>query len=265
MIRTLVARNLRQHLPILGVLGLGLFLFEVAIVWVAARIDLGPQFRVFLQTLLPPGFVDVIFSQFGFGSFAGTVSFGYQHPMTLISGIAMIVVMATLPAYERESGFLDLILSRPLHRIRYMVASILGVLLTALVVAVGALLGSAFGLSIVDIPETVVWAEYIPSAVGLFLLLAAVGCYTLLFATEAKRRGIATAQAVGITLLFYWLDFMGDYWDLLEQARRLSIFSYFDPAAAARSGIPERDLLVLGLTIVLCTTGAILNFRRQDL
>ena len=72
MIRTLFLRNLRQHLPLLGVISLGLFLFELAVVWVAARLDMGPEFRQFLQTFLPPDFVELTFSQFGFGSFAGT-------------------------------------------------------------------------------------------------------------------------------------------------------------------------------------------------
>lgn len=265
MIRTLFLRSLRQHLPLLGVISLGLFLFELAVVWVAARLDMGPEFRQFLQTFLPPDFVELTFSQFGFGSFAGTVTFGYQHPMTLISGIAMVMVMATIPAQERESGFLDLILSRPLPRARYLAATTLGILFTALLTALVVLGGNAMGLAIVDLAQPVGWAEYIPSAGGLFLLLMAVGGYTLLFATDARRRGIATAQAVGITMVFYWLDFMGDYWELLETARLLSPFYYFDPARAARTGLALTEILVLGGITVVTLSAAFLNFRRQDL
>jgi hypothetical protein len=97
------------------------------------------------------------------------------------------------------------------------------------------------------------------------LLLLAIGAYVLLFSTGAKRRGIAVAQAVGITLVFYWLDFMGDYWDLLETARFLSPFHYFDPAAAANSGLPLGDGTVLLGIFVVATAGAFWNFRRQDL
>ena len=121
------------------------------------------------------------------------------------------------------------------------------------------------GLAIVDLAEPVGWAEYLPSAGGLFLLLMAVGSYTLLFATDAKRRGVATAQAVGITMVFYWLDFMGDYWDLLETARILSPFHYFDPARAASTGLSPTEVLVLGGITGTAILAAFLNFRRQDL
>lgn len=265
MIGTLFRRNLRQHALLLGVLSLGLFLFELAVVWTAARMDMGPEFREFLAVILPPDLVDVVFNQFGFGSFAGTVSFGYQHPMTLVSGIAIMVVMATIPAQERESGFLDLVLARPLSRASYITSMVLQLLFASILTALVVLAGSAAGLALVAPPEPVLWTEYIPSAFGLFLILMAVGSYTLLFATGAKRRGIATAQAVGITLVFYWLDFMGDYWDLLETARSLSVFYYFDPAQAARDGIPIASIAVLGGIVLVAIPLAYLNFRSQDL
>ena len=265
MIRTLVIRAFRQHAGLLGVLSLGLFLFEWALVWVADRMGMGPGFRQLMGTLLPPEVVDTIFSQFGFASFDGTISFGYQHPMALIAAIAMVTVVATLPAHERETGLLDLVLARPLPRTRYLTASALLVLFAATLPPLALLAGGALGLSVVEAPEAVSWTEFIPSAAALALLLLSVGAYTLLFSTGAKRRGTAIAQAVGITLLFYWLDFMGDYWDLLETARLLSPFHFFDPAEATRSGIPLQDVAVLGGIVLAATVGAFVNFRRQDL
>jgi len=265
MIRTLVMRGIRQHAGLLGVLSLGLVLFEWALVWVASRIEMGPSFRQMLGTLLPAGVVDTIVGQFGFASFGGAVSFGFQHPMSLFAGIAMVTVMATIPAHERETGLLDLVLARPLPRARYLTASALLILLAAVLPPLALLAGGALGLAVVTAPEAVTWTGYLPSATGLTLLLLAVGAYVLLFATNAKRRGIAIAQAVGITLLFYWLDFMGDYWDLLETVRLLSPFNFFDPAAAAQSGIPLRDIAVLGGIVVAATAAAFGNFNRQDL
>jgi len=265
MIRALFLRGLRQHFLLLGILFSGLFLFEVGVVWIGARLDMGPQFRQLLQTFLPPGFVDAVFNQFGFGSFAGTVSFGYQHPLVLISAIAMVVVLSTIPAQERESGFLDLLLARPLSRTSYISAAGINILLSALVSALALLGGTAVGLSLVDPPEVIRWTQYIPSAASLVLLLSAIGSYTLLFATGAKRRGIAVAQAVGITMVFYWLDFMGDYWGLLETARLLSPFYYFDPARTASSGLALTEILVLGGIAATAIPAAFLNFKRQDL
>jgi ABC-2 type transport system permease protein len=265
MIRTLLLRGLRQHAALLGALAVGLFLFQWAIVWVAAGIDMGPEFRQFLEALLPPDVLDVIFSQFGFGSFQGTVSFGFQHPFTLVAGIAMVTVLATVPAQERESGLLDLILARPLSRWAYLAASAIMVLLTALVAPVAVLAGVATGLAVVDSPQPSTWSHFLPSAGILTLLLLALGALALLVATAARRRGVAVARMVAITLVFYWLDFMGDYWDRLDRVRELSPFHYFDPAGAAESGVPMVDAAVLGAIAVVCTVGAFLAFRRQDL
>ncbi len=265
MIGALLLRALRQHAALLGVLSAALLLFEWAVVWVAARIDMGPGFRQLLETLLPPDVLEIIMGQFGFGDFQGTVSFGFQHPFTLVAVIAMVTVMATLPAYERETGLLDLILARPVPRWAYLAASAMLVVITALLAPLAVLGGAAVGLLVVEAPQPVAWTSYLPAAGGLVLLLLAVGGYALLFATDARRRGTAVAQVVGVTLLFYWLDFMGDYWDLLETARRLSPFFYFDPASAARNGIPPGDAFVLGGIAMVTFAAAFLSFRRQDL
>jgi hypothetical protein len=137
--------------------------------------------------------------------------------------------------------------------------------MAAVLPPIALLAGGAAGLAMVTAPEAVTWTESIASALTLVLLLLSVGAYTLLFSTGAPRRGIAAAQAAGITFLFYWLDFMGDYWDLLETARLLSPFHYFDPAVAAQSGIPTLDVVVLGGVALATTLGAFLNFSRQDL
>jgi ABC-2 type transport system permease protein len=264
MIRSLLLRGLRQHATLLLALGAGLFLFEWAVVWVAARIDMGPGFRQFLEALLPPDVLEVIFSQFGFGSFQGTVSFGFQHPFTLVAGIAMVTVLATVPAHERETGLLDLILARPLPRWTYLTASAIMVLLTTLLATLSVLGGAALGLAVVEPPQAVEWTAFLSSAGILGLLLLVVGAYGLLFATAARRRGVAVAQVVAVTLLFYWLDFMGEYWELLESARKLSPFHYFDPALAAESGVPPGAVMILAGVALVSALGAFLSFSRQD-
>lgn len=265
MIRALLKRAIVQQAGLLGLLSLGLFFFEWALVWVAARLDISSSFREMFEALLPPMVVDTMFSQFGFATFEGAVSFGYQHPLALIAAIAMVVVVATRPAQERETGFLDLILARPITRARYLAAHGLLVSVASLLPPIALLAGGAFGLVLVGAPAGVSWTGYLPSAAAMALLLLAVGAYSLLFATGATRRGVATAQAVGVTLLLYWLDFMGDYWDTLQTARLFSPFHYFDPAGAASSGIPFHDAAVLAGIAAVATGTAFFNFRRQDL
>ena len=266
MIRALLWRNLRQHAVLLTVLFLAMVLVEFFLVWVSAQMDMGPEFQALLEAFLPPEITEVIFSQFGFTSFEGAVAFGYQHPFSMVGSIAMVVVAATLPAAEREKGYLELFLARPLPRTRYLVSIIIFVALAAVVLPLGLLMGTALGLRFVEAPTEVAWMTYAPTALAMALLLLAIGSYTLLLATGARRRGIAVAQGVAFTLLFVWLDFMGDYWDALVYARKASPFFYFDPRQASfGTGLSNTDVLVLASIAVLASGTAILNFRKQDL
>jgi ABC-type transport system involved in multi-copper enzyme maturation permease subunit len=265
MIRPLLGRTFRHHARLLAFLALSLVMFQWVIVWVAARIETGPGFQQLFRSLLPPQVAESVFGQLGFASFGGAISFGFQHPFNLVAAIALMMVVATIPAAERETGFLDLLLARPLTRPMYLTATVAVLTGVCLLVPASLLVGTAAGLAMVDAPEAIHWSRYIPSAGGLALLLFCIGGYTLLLSTAAKRRGAATTRAVGLTLVFYWLDFMGAYWGRLEIPRRLSPFHYFDPADAARNGLDPTHGAILALAGCLFVAVAFWNFQRQDL
>jgi ABC-type transport system involved in multi-copper enzyme maturation permease subunit len=266
MIRALFWRNLRQHAVLLTVLFVSMVLVEFFLVWVSAQMDIGPEFQSFLEAFLPPEISEVIFSQFGFTSFEGAVAFGYQHPFSMVGSIAMVMVAATLPAAEREKGYLELFLARPLPRATYLLSILLFVVMAAVLLPLGLLVGTAVGLRVVESPAEVGWVGYTPSAFAMTLLLLAIGSYTLLFATGARRRGIAVAQGVAFTLAFYWMDFMGDYWDTLVYARKASPFFYFDPGRASfGTGLSSTEITVLASIAVLASLIAFFNFQKQDL
>jgi ABC-type transport system involved in multi-copper enzyme maturation permease subunit len=266
MIRALFSRNLRQHTVLLAVLFASMVMVEFFLVWVSAQMDIGPEFQRFLEAFLPPEITEMIFSQFGLTTFEGAVAFGYQHPFSLVGSIAMVMVAASLPAAEREKGYLELFLARPLPRALYLLSILLFLGLVAVVLPLGLLLGTALGLQVVETSSEVGWIGFVPSALALALLLLSIGAYTLLFATGARRRGIAVAQGVAFTLLFYWMDFMGDYWDTLEYARKASPFFYFDPGRASfGTGLSWTEVTVLASIAVLASLLAFYNFQKQDL
>ncbi len=262
----LFRRNVKHHAVLIGAIGAGMFLFEVFLVWVAAQLDTGTGIEAFLTSLIPPEMRDTLFEQVGLASFPGAIAFGFQHPFPLIAGMAAVMVVATIPAAERESGFLDLVLARPVARWRYLMATAVLLAASALVLSATALAGAAVGIRVVEGYDDVVWTAYIPSAGVLAALLLAVGGYTLLLATDAPRRGHAAARAVGLTLVFYWLDFMGGLWDLLDTARWLSPFSYYNPVdGAIGDGLRWRDPVVLLTVAAVTVAGAFAHFRRQEL
>jgi len=136
----------------------------------------------------------------------------------------------------------------------------------AILLPMGLLTGTAMGLRFVEPAQEVEWVRYVPAALTMALLLMAIGAYTLFFATGARRRGTAVSQSVAFTLLFYWMDFMGDYWDTLVYARKASPFYYFDPGRASiGAGASAVEITVLSSITVGMVLLALLNFQREDL
>ncbi len=263
---SLFMRNLRHHARLLVSMTLGLAAFEVLIVWVAAKIEEGSGLREFLEQLLPPEAQEAVFSQFGLVSFPGAVAFGFMHPVAIVAAAAFVVVAATVPAAERESGFLDLVLARPVPRARYLLAVVLLVIVGSLLLPAALLGGAAVALAIVQVEERLPLARYVPAAAGLVFLLLAVGGYALLFAAGAKRRGAAVGRAVGLTLALYVVEFLADFWKPLDRIRWLSPFHYYKPIAAAIvPSTPIENPAVLLLAFAVLVAAAVLRFRRQDL
>jgi ABC-2 type transport system permease protein len=265
VIGALVGRNLRHQRGLLLALVLGLMGFEVLLVFAAAQIESGLGFRSLVE-MLPQALRDALASQLSLASFAAAVALGFQHPFAVAATVAFVVLAASVPAAERESGLLDLILARPAHRARYLFASLLCVVLGAVILPLALLGGAAVGLALVQQPGELAWTRYVPSAGGLVALLLAVGGYTLLLASGAARRGPPVARAVGLTLVMYVVEFLADVWPRLEWIRWTSPFHYFKPiASAVVPSTPVIDPLVLLGAFGVTTLAAFVRFQRRDI
>ena len=259
-------RQLRHHWPLLVAVLAAAALFELAVVSLIAVMDSGAGLRTLLSSILPPAMQRLVFEQFGIGSFQGAVAFGFQHPIALIAAFSLVIVVATAPAAERESGLLDLLLARPLPRARYLAASLAMVVVAAVLIPLAMLAAAALGMRLVEATDELPWTRYVPSAAALAPLLLVVGGYTLLIASQARRRGSAVAWAVGLSIVSYWIDFFAPFWDALGTVRWASPFSYYDPVrAAVGAGIGLRDPLVLLAAAAVLIALAFFNFQRQDL
>lgn len=260
MTRALLLRQLRHHAVLMAAICAAIMVFEVMVIRFIAALDAGGGIRAILEAVLPPEMQRLVVEQFGVASWEGGIAFGFQHPLVMVAMVGFVVAVASVPAAERESGLLDLILARPVPRERYLGAHWLLVMIAALLFPLALLLGVAIGTE-----TAAAVLDYVPAAAALVPLLLLIGAYTLLAATQARRRGPAIAVAVGLTLFFYWIDFMAAFWERLEPWRRISPFTYFDPVgiATGEATLP-RDPLVLLAAALACVVGAFVNFRRQD-
>lgn len=266
MIRALFLRNLRHHAVLLLALWLGLALLELAVVRIGAQIETGPGIRAILEQVLPQQFRQAIVGQLDMLSFAGLVGFGFQHPLVLTAAAAFLMVVATIPAAERESGLLDLILARPVPRARYLLAVLLLLVLGSLLFPAAVVAGAALGLATVQAPEPVGLGSYGPAALSLAALLLALSGGTLFIASRARRRGVAAAQAAGLALGFFWLDLLAELWKPLSAISWISPFHYFEPMkTVVLRAAPWSELAVLLGVFAVCAALSFGQFRRQDL
>ncbi len=267
MIRALAFRNLRNHSRLIAALAGGVFFLEILIVLIAAAFGEDPAF---LQTYnaVPPIIQNLSQALIGMRveelSFAFFVSFGFQHPAAMAMGIALTVLITTVPASERESGFLDLVLAHPVSRTRYLTATLVTLLVCACLLPAAQLTGAAIGLSLVEIQNEPSWLRYAPNALGQTALYLAFGGLTLWLCSRANRRGTAASYSVGVILILFIIEALGNLYEPLETIRWISLFHYFRPILIILSGPSWTDPLILLLVFAVSTGPAFVYFSRRD-
>ena len=125
IVAALVRRSAVQSLYVLVPCLLLLAGFQLIIVAQAASIESTRSFERMAE-LIPA------FLQRGMGgramllaTFKGTVTFGYFHPVIAIMVSVLAIYMASEPAYDVESGLVDLVLARSIPRHRLITRSLL--------------------------------------------------------------------------------------------------------------------------------------------
>jgi ABC-2 type transport system permease protein len=275
MIGALLGRQLRHMRWILIGLALGLAAFEVFIIHLAEAFDAGPGIQQFLD-MMPQIIHDLVNSQIAAQTFPAFVAFGFMHPAAMVGCTALIVLLATSPAGERDTGLLDLLLARPLPRTTYLTATVVGIVLVAVILPACMLAGCALGLSLVDVPDELPWTDYGMAATQLAALLMAIGGFAMLVAVISQRRGTAIARILAVLLLAYVLDTMAKVFTALAPLQWLTPFHYFDPMGAVLDFDPLgttadgriSPLGNLGILLVLAigtTALAYRSYRARDL
>ena len=261
MIVALAGRILRQQRWVLCSLALGVFGIGLILVYAAAAF--GPTMITMLESM-PPLFRSFVGAQLEDLSMTGMVGFGFQHPGTFAMGLSFMVLVATIPAAERESGMLDLLLAHPVPRTSYLLAILFVLVLGALLIPLAGLMGVWLGLATVEAAEEPAWTRFVPSAVGLFTLLLAWGGVTLLLATFGRRRGTAVARAVGAIITLLLIETFSSLYTPLQTVTWISPFHYFKPIASAVSGFDWTGPSVLLGLFAASTALAFRRFARSD-
>jgi ABC-2 type transport system permease protein len=268
MLLALITQSLRRVRKFLLAAGVLLAGFQVVLILQANSIQtsnsfaqMGAMVPAFARDVLGPSFV-------AFLTFKGIVCLGYFHPVVMGALIAVSLTLATIPVMEIETGFIDLILARPVARHWIVTRSIVVVLISIAYLLAMMAIGTWIGLSYFA-AKNAQWpsAGLIGSlAINLGFLLLCWAAIAMAIGCACRRRGSAGAIAGLLALTAYLTDYVGRAWKPAESVAWLSPFRYYTPFELVMgSAVPAKNLYVLGGIAAAGFALAYILYSRRDI
>jgi ABC-2 type transport system permease protein len=264
----LLLYSLRRLRTILLVMAVLLGAFEIVLVAVAGSVERSGAFAQ-LGVLLPPFARELLGPSIAmFLSFGGIVCLGYFHVAVMGALLGLAIAVSTAPASEIETGFMDLILARPLARHWIITRSLIASVVSIALVLGAMVFGTWAGLEALA-PRGAVWpsTRLVGSlALNLGLLALCWSGVALAIASAARRRSVAGACAGVLSLAAFFLDYVGRLWAPAETLAKLSPFRYFSPLDLIAGGsLPAKNILILMGTAAAGMIAAYILFSRRDI
>ena len=264
----LVVQLLRRVRKLLLSAGLLLAGFQVVLILQANSIQssnsfakMGDMIPSFARDVMGPSFV-------AFLSFKGIVCLGYFHPVVMGALVSISLMIATIPVMEIETGFIDLVLARPVARHWIVTRSILVSLICTVYLLAMLALGTWFGLNQFA-GKSAAWPSVglVGSlAINLGFLMLCWAAITMAIGCACRRRGSAGAIAGLLALTAYLTDYIGRAWKPAESVAWLSPFRYYAPFELVMgSALSMKNLYVLGGIAATAFALAYLFYSRRDI
>jgi ABC-2 type transport system permease protein len=264
----LLAHSLRRVRTIVMAMGALLAGFQVLLIFVGKSIHTSGSFEE--MSALIPTFVREMLgpSITSFMSFSGIVCLGYFHPVVMSSLVGLCIALGTMTTSEIETGFMDLILSRPMARHWIITRSIVVGTMCTFALLITMMIATWAGLKAAA-PKDAAWpaSDLILALAGNLALLML--CWTgvaLAIATVSRRRIVAGTLTGLLALATFLLDYIARAWRPAESLAWLSPFRYFSPFELLMgASIPVKNLVVLGGAAGAGFALAYFFFSRRDI
>jgi ABC-2 type transport system permease protein len=264
----LLLHSLKRARTVVLALGLLLSAFQILLIMMAGSFENSGSFAQ-LSTLIPPFVRDLIGpSMTSFMSFSGMVCLGYFHPVVMASLVGLGIALGTTVTGEIESGFMDLILARPLARHRIITRSIFVCLICSAAPLAMMIVATTVGLRLLapsgaELPP---FALIFSMAANVGMLMLCWSAVALAIGSSARRRGV-TGWVTGLAALaMFLLDYVARAWPTAEPASWISPFRYYSPFDLIMGKpLPILNLVVLGAISVTAWVLSYLLFARRDI
>jgi len=182
--------------------------------------------------------------------------------------ISIALTLATVPVMEIETGFIDLVLARPIARPWIVTRSILVVLICTVYLLAMMGVGTWIGLSYFA-AKNAAWpsAGLIGAlAINLGFLMVCWAAIAMAIGCACRRRGSAGAIAGLLALTAYLTDYIGRAWKPAESVAWLSPFRYYTPfELVTGSALSAKSLYALGGIAAAAFALAYLLYSRRDI
>lgn len=255
----LCLRRARARIAALAA-GLGLFVYVVGLSY--ASIDENAV-RSLVESL--PPFLRALTGASDLASPTGYLGAAYTHPVALAILGALVVSMATLPARDRESGVVELFLSRPLAPWRWIAGVAAAVFAGLAVVLAGGYVGGVAAIATVGDLGGVSAASLAVVVADAGLVFAAAAGVCLAVATAARGGGQAVGCGAGFLVVSYALNYLAMVWSIARPLGVASIFHGFDPGIVLRTGhVPATVAAWLAGAAVAGTAAALILAQRRE-
>lgn len=262
LLRGLAAR----HLIFIALCTLLLAGFEFLLCGIVVTVDLGGVLKEVLKSL--PAFLQTFLSEQAFAGMTvrGMLAFGWNHPVAIMLGAAVAVALAARAvAGEIENGALELLLSQPVSRSRYLLAHILFALASLAVMSLAGVFGTFLGQKYYGL-NLFAGSLLMQLALNFFLLHAAWFGLALLLSVLARESRRVSGPIFLLLLVSYILQTLGKLWTPAAALLPFSLFNYYAPLEIlVLNFLAAKSLGVLAGVFVLSIGVSLWQFQRRDL
>jgi beta-exotoxin I transport system permease protein len=197
---------------------------------------------------------------------SGWLAAGMTHPVTLalMTAAAMVVASGSV-ASEVERGTIDLVLSRPVGRTRFLLAKAVASIVAVTAAEAGGLVGVLLARASISHIDEISISSILSAFLASWILFVALSMIGVLASSVSSLRSRALGLAVGAVVGWFFLNFIALLIDGVSGMRFVSPFHYFSPGTILAGTAEGWDLAVLAGLAAVSLVAATWWFDRRDL
>ncbi|MCS6976617.1 MAG: ABC transporter permease [Gemmatales bacterium] len=186
------------------------------------------------------------------------LSVGYVHPFIITVYCIWAIGRASgAIAGEIDKGTMELLLAQPIARWKVLTTHLVVDLVTIPVLVACMVLGTAVGIHLFDVyeaaapvvgpnrPVVIRLEDFARAGINSAALMFAVSGYTIFLSAIGRYRWRVLGVALGVTLVQFLVNILGDVWSPLQAVRPLTVFYYYRPQPIILR-LPDQWLVPIG-------------------